>query len=97
MELKNVEIVNINEVLNDLANQPLAGRFKFKLYKQIMAIKNPIEVIVKAFEGASKDEIEEISQETQEVTLDYFTYDELEDLPLSAMQLLRLQKILKEE
>ncbi|XJS09839.1 hypothetical protein ACF3NG_06745 [Aerococcaceae bacterium WGS1372] len=97
MKLRNYEIVNINEVLNDLANQPLAGRFKFKLYKQIMAIKNPIEVIFKAFEGLSEEEIEELSQETQEVNLEYFTYAELEDLPLSALQLMKIEKILKEE
>lgn len=88
MKLKNFEILNANAVLGELVDEKLKGKLKFKLFKTKRALEDAYVVILKTLEGVDgEEERTEILEESQELTIDLFTYDELEPLPLSTRQL----------
>lgn len=82
--MKNYEIANINNALASLVDQKLTGRLKFKLFKVKRACEQAVELLSQAMEGVENPEEQmEILNEEQDIKLDKFTMDELEDLPLS--------------
>ena len=95
--MKNYEISNANYVLSQLIDEPLKGKFKFKVFNVKAELEKKVEVISKALEGVEDEsEREEILQEEQEVNIDKFTEDELEQIELSIRQISMLKPIIKE-
>ena len=96
--MKNYEISNVNYILTQLIDEPLKGKFKFKVFKIKSELEKKAEVIAKALEGVEdKTEQEEIMQEEQEVTIDRLTEDELEQIDLSIRQIAMLKPIIQFE
>ena len=96
--MKNYEISNANYVLSQLIDEPLKGKFKFKVFNVKSELEKKVEVITKSLEGVEdENEREEILQEEQEVNIDKFTEDELEQIDLSIRQISMLKPIIKEE
>ena len=96
--MKNYEISNANYVLSQLIDEPLKGKFKFKVFNVKSELEKKVEVITKALEGVEDEsEREEILQEEQEVKIDKFTEDELEQIDLSIRQISMLKPIIKFE
>lgn len=96
MNLTNNQIFAINNALSELANEKLTGAFKFKLFKTKAELEGAIGIVQKALEGVVDDkEVEEIAGETQDLSIDLFTEEELEPLPLSMSQLSALQVIIE--
>ena len=95
--MKNYEISNANYVLGQLIDEPLKGKFKFKVFNVNAELEKKVEVITKSITDV-EDEIEheEILQEEQEVNIDKFTEDELEQIDLSIRQISMLKPIIKE-
>ena len=94
--MKNYEISNANYVLSQLIDEPLKGKFKFKVFKVKSELEKKVEVIAKALEGVEdKAEQEEIMNEKQEMSIDKFTEDELEQIDLSIRQLAMLKPIIE--
>ena len=95
--MKNYEISNANYVLSQLIDEPLKGKFKFKVFNVKAELEKKVEVITKSLEGVEDEsEREEILQEEQEVNIDKFTEDELEQIDLSIRQIAMLKPIIKE-
>jgi ABC-type phosphate transport system auxiliary subunit len=95
--MKNYEISNANYVLSQLIDEPLKGKFKFKVFNVKSELEKRVEVITKSLEGVEDEsEHEEILQEEQEVKIDKFTEDELEQIDLSLRQISMLKPIIKE-
>ncbi|MFE2777505.1 hypothetical protein ACFXEB_06675 [Aerococcus urinaeequi] len=98
MKLTNNQIFAINGVLSELVNEKLTGSFKFKLFKTKAELERAIEIVQKTLEGVvDEEEVNEIAEETQDLSIDLFTEEELEPLPLSMSQLSALQTIIKEQ
>ena len=96
--MKNYEISNVNYVLSQLLDEPLKGKFKFKVFSVKSELEKKVEVISKALEGVENEsEREEILQEEQEVSIDKFTEEELEQIDLSLRQIAMLKPIIKFE
>ena len=96
--MKNYEISNANYVLGEFSDKPLKGKFKFKVFKVKSELEKKAEIISKALEGVEdKDEQEEILQEEQEIYIDKFTEDELEQIDLSIRQIAMLKPIIQFE
>lgn len=96
--MKNYEISNANYVLSQLIDEPLKGKFKFKVFNVKAELEKKVEVITKSLEGVEdKNEREEILQEEQEVNIDKFTEDELEQIDLSIRQVSMLKPIIQFE
>ena len=96
--MKNYEISNANYVLSQLIDEPLKGKFKFKVFNVKAELEKKVEVIAKSLEGVEdKNEREEILQEEQEVNIDKFTEDELEQIELSIRQIGMLKPIIQFE
>ena len=96
--MKNYEINNVNYVLGEFSEQPLKGKFKFKVFKVKSELEKKVEVINKTLEGVDDEkEREEILLEEQEVEIDKFTEDELEQIDLSIRQIAMLQPIIQFE
>ena len=96
--MKNYEISNANYVLGEFSEQPLKGKFKFKVFKVKAELEKKAEVIAKALEGVEdKAEQEEIMQEEQEISIDKFTEDELEQIDLSLRQIAMLKPLIEFE
>ena len=96
--MKNYEISNANYVLSQLIDEPLKGKFKFKVFNVKAELEKKMEVITKSLEGVEdKNEREEILQEEQEVNIDKFTEDELEQIELSIRQIGMLKPIIQFE
>ena len=96
--MKNYEISNANYVLGEFSEQPLKGKFKFKVFKVKAELEKRVEVITKSLEGVNDEkEREEILQEDQEITVDKFTEDELEQIDLSLRQISMLKPIIQFE
>ncbi len=94
--MKNYELMNANYVLGEFSDQPLKGKFKFKVFKVKAELEQRAEVIAKALEGVEdKAEQDEIMQEEQEVSIDKFTEAELEQIDLSIRQLAMLKPIIE--
>ena len=95
--MKNYEISNANYVLSQLIDEPLKGKFKFKVFNVKSELEKKVEVITKSLENVEDEsEREEILQEEQEVNIDKFTEDELEQIDLSIRQISMLKPIIKE-
>lgn len=92
MKLKNLEILSINNVLSRLADEKIKGAFKFKLFKNKIALESAIEPVQKAIEGVDdQEEINDIYNQEQDVDFELFTEQELENLPLSIRDLVALK------
>ena len=95
--MKNYEISNANYVLSQLMDEPLKGKFKFKVFNVKAELEKKVEVITKSLEDVEDEsEREEILQEEQEVNIVKFTEDELEQIDLSIRQISMLKPIIKE-
>ena len=95
--MKNYEISNANYVLSQLIDEPLKGKFKFKVFNVKSELEKKVEVITKSLADVEDEsEREEILQEEQEVNIDKFTEDELEQIDLSIRQISMLKPIIKE-
>ena len=95
--MKNYEISNVNYVLSQLIDEPLKGKFKFKVFNVKSELEKKVEVITKSLEDVEDEsEREEILQEEQEVNIVKFTEDELEQIDLSIRQISMLKPIIKE-
>ena len=95
--MKNYEISNANYVLSQLIDEPLKGKFKFKVFNVKAELEKKVEVITKSLADVEDEsEREEILQEEQEVKIDKFTEDELEQIDLSIRQISMLKPIIKE-
>ena len=98
MKLTNNQIFAVNGVLSELVNEKLTGSFKFKLFKTKAELERAIDIVQKTLEGVvDENEILEIAEETQDISIELLTEDELEPLPLSMAQLSILQDIIKKE
>ncbi|WP_373814644.1 hypothetical protein [Jeotgalibaca porci] len=96
MKLTNNQIFAVNGVLSELVNEKLTGSFKFKLFKTKAELERAIEIVQKAIEGvADEEEIREIAEETQDLSIELLTEEELTPLPLSMAQLVVLQSIIQ--
>ena len=96
--MKNYEISNANYVLSQLIDEPLKGKFKFKVFNVKAELEKKVEVITKSLADVEDEsEREEILQEEQEVNIDKFTEDELEQIDLSIRQISMLKPIIKED
>ena len=96
--MKNYEISNANYVLSQLLDEPLKGRFKFKVFNAKSKLEKLNEVIVQSLDGVvDEEERDEIMQEEQEVNIDKFTEDELEQIDLSLRQIAMLKPIIQFE
>ena len=95
--MKNYEISNANYVLSQLIDEPLKGKFKFKVFNVKAELEKKVEVITKSLADVEDEsEREEILQEEQEVNIDKFTEEELEQIDLSIRQISMLKPIIKE-
>ena len=96
--MKNYEISNANYVLSQLIDEPLKGKFKFKVFNVKAELEKMVEVITKSLADVEDEsEREEILQEEQEVNIDKFTEDELEQIDLSIRQISMLKPIIQFE
>lgn len=96
--MKNYEISNANYVLSQLIDEPLKGKFKFKVFNVKAELEKKVEVISKSLEDVEDEsEREEILQEEQEVNIDKFTEEELEQIDLSIRQISMLKPIIQFE
>lgn len=94
--MKNYEISNANFALGQLLDEPLKGRFKFKVFNAKSTLEKANEVIVESLDGVTdEEEREEILQEEQEVNIDKFTEEELEQIDLSLRQIAMLKPIIQ--
>ena len=86
--MKNYEISNANYVLSQLIDEPLKGKFKFKVFNVKAELEKKVEVITNSLADVEDEsEREEILQEEQEVNIDKFTEEELEQIELSIRQI----------
>lgn len=98
MKLTNNQIFAINGVLSELVNEKLTGSFKFKLFKTKAELERAIEIVQKTLEGVvDEEEVAEIAEQTQDLSIELLTEEELEPLPLSMAQLVLLQAIIEEK
>jgi len=99
MKLSNIQIVNANNALTQLAEKELQGAFKFKLYELKKALEDKHKLVAETLEGVTDDqEQKEILLEEQEIgTERKLTEDELEPLPMSLKQLVSLKPFIEEE
>lgn len=96
MKLTNNQIFAINGVLSELVNEKLTGSFKFKLFKTKAELERAIEIVQKALEGVvDEEEVAEIAEQTQDLSIELLTEEELTPLPLSMAQLVALQDIIE--
>lgn len=96
--MKNYEISNANYALSQLIDEPLKGKFKFKVFNVKSELEKKVEVISKSLEGVEDEsERNEILQQEQEVTIDKFTVEELEQIDLSVRQISMLKPLIKFE
>lgn len=98
MKLTNNQIFAVNGVLSELVNEKLTGSFKFKLFKTKAELERAIEIVQKALEGVvDEEEVTEIAEQTQDLSIELLTEEELTPLPLSMAQLVALQDIIEEK
>ena len=100
MKLNNVELINIHNVLQALAQQKIAGAFKFKLLKLTKAVGEEARTVIESLEfkedGKVKEseENEEILKVEQDVSLPRINEKDLEPLEISVADLLVLEPII---
>ena len=96
--MKNYEISNANYALSQLLDEPLKGKFKFKVFNAKSKLEKMNEVIIQSLDGVTDDEErEEIQQEEQEIHIDKFTEEELEQIDLSIRQIAMLKPLIQFE
>ena len=96
--MKNYEISNANYALGQLMDEPLKGKFKFKVFNVKSELEKKVEVISKSLEGVEDvSERDEILQQEQEVNIDKFTEEELEQIDLTMRQISLLKPVIKFE
>lgn len=96
--MKNYEISNANYVLSQLIDEPIKGKFKFKVFNVKYELEKRAEVIAKTLDGVEDvNEREEILQEEQEIDIDKFTEEELAQIDLSLRQISMLKPIIQSE
>lgn len=96
--MKNYEISNANYVLSQLIDEPLKGKFKFKVFNVKSELEKKAEVVSKTLEDVEdENEREEILQEEQEVNINKITEEELEQVDLSIRQIAMLKPIIQFE
>ena len=96
--MKNYEISNANYVLSQLIDEPLKGKFKFKVFNVKSALEKKVDIIARALDGVTdEDEREEILNEEQEISIDKFVEDELEQIDLSIRQIAMLRPLIQFE
>ena len=96
--MKNYEISNANYVLSQLLDEPLKGKFKFKVFNVKAELEKKVEVITKSLEDVEDEsEREEILHEEQEINIDKFTEEELEQIDLTLRQIAMLKPMIKFE
>ena len=96
MKLTNNQIFAVNGVLGELVNEKLTGSFKFKLFKTKAELEKGIYIVQKALEGVvDEKDVAEIAEQTQDLSIDLLTEEELTPLPLSMAQLVALQEIIE--
>lgn len=83
--MKNYEIMGANNAIGEMADLPIKGRLKFKLFKLKVALENEALLVQESLkdteDNAEKKEIMETENDTAfNVT---FTFDELDPLDLS--------------
>lgn len=94
--MKNYEIWSANYVLSQLLDEPLKGKFKFKVFNVKAKLEKKAEIIAKSLDGVTdEEEREEILQEEQKISIDKFTEDELEQIDLSIRQIAMLKPIIE--
>lgn len=99
MKLTNIEIVNANNALTQLAEEELQGAFKFKLYELKKALEDKHKLVAETLKGVTDEkEQEEILLEEQEIGSERkLTEDELEPLPMNLKQLASLQPFIQKK
>ena len=96
--MKNYEISNANYVLSQLIDEPLKGKFKFKVFNVKAELEKKVDVITKSLADVEDEsEREEILQEEQKVNIDKFTEEELEQIDVSMRQISMLKPIIQFE
>lgn len=96
--MKNIEIWNADYTLAQLADEPLKGKFKFKVFNIKSELEKKAAVIAKALDGVEDEkEREEILLEEQEIHIDKLTLEELENIDLSIKQIALLKPIIQFE
>lgn len=96
--MKNYEVSNANYVLGQLIDEPLKGKFKFKVFNAKAELEKKAEVIAKTLQGVEDEaEQEEIMNEEQNVNIDKFTEEELEQIDLSIRQIAMLKPLIEFE
>ena len=96
MKLTNNQIFAVNGVLSELVNEKLTGVFKFKLFKTKAELEKAIDIIQKSLGGVvDEEEVAEIAEQTQDLSIELLTEEELTPLPLSMAQLVALQDIIE--
>lgn len=82
--MKNYEILSANNALGEIADQPIKGKLKFKLYKLKVALEDEALIIQETLKGSGKDEHKEIMEADNDTPFAVgFTIDELSELDLS--------------
>ena len=98
MKLTNSQILNMNEALQELVNERMAGLVKFKLFNIKKTIEEKLEIIVESIQKASEDELKEILEVEQEVPIpNLLSMHELEALELSIKQISGLDPVINYE
>lgn len=102
MKLTNNQILSANSALSELVDEKLTGSFKFKIFKIKRSLENEVQSIAAALDfdedgiPEASDSNNEILGIEQEVDIDYFSVEELSDLPLSIRQISLLDPLIKE-
>lgn len=96
--MKNYEILNVNQTLSKLVNEPLKGSFKFRLFRLKAELEDLVKPIADSLKGVDDlEEQEEILNVEQSVDLVQLTEGELEPLPLSIQDIAMLQPIIQKQ
>lgn len=94
--MKNYEILNADYVLSQLLDEPLKGKFKFKVFNVKAELEKRAEIVGDVLKDvSSEEEREEILMGEQDISISKFTEDELEQIDLSLRQIAMLKPIIK--
>ena len=94
--MKNYEVLNADYVLSQLIDEPLKGKFKFKVFNVKAELEKKAEIVRGVLKDvSSEEEREEILMEEQDISISKFTEDELEQIDLSLRQIAMLKPIIE--
>ena len=94
--MKNYEILNADYVLSQLLDEPLKGKFKFKVFNVKAELEKKAEIVEDVLKDVnSEEERDEILMEEQDVSISKFTEGELEQIDLSLRQIAMLKPIIE--